>query len=152
MKLGEEGPKKPGKRVGEEETLEEGEGDATGGGGGGGGVEADSGNGGSTKKEEKRLPGSPLDPPTAGHTLAPAPTSVQPAHSHDQHHFLRSSVRPQSKRLRKDSQASCSAGGGGSGCSGAKGKGTVFARPPPPPRIDALACTHTYVHARGAER
>lgn len=118
----EEGPKKLGKRVGEEESLEEGE-------GGGGETAPNSG----TKKEEERLPGSSStseDPTIASpNLLPPAPaSSVQPAHSHDQHHFLRSSVRPQSKRLRKDTQASCSVStGGGTGCSSsARGKGMVL--------------------------
>ncbi|KAJ6657595.1 hypothetical protein lerEdw1_002311 [Lerista edwardsae] len=87
VKLGdgsaEEGLKKLGKRVGEEESLEEGEGEAGGGGGGGGGGEAAPGGG--TKKEENRLPGSPVDPPHGrphfgpGPGLPPARTQPRPA-------------------------------------------------------------------------
>ncbi|XP_030893386.1 protein cramped-like [Leptonychotes weddellii] len=54
----------------------------------------------------------------AGGRGAPSPP---PACPQDQHHFLRSSVRPQSKRLRKDS--SCAGGSGGAGGSGPRGKG-----------------------------
>lgn len=48
-------------------------------------------------------------------------TSTEPAPPcHDQHHFLRSSVRPPSKRIRKDSIGSTINGHGG-----AKSKGTA---------------------------
>ncbi|XP_054851251.1 protein cramped-like isoform X2 [Eublepharis macularius] len=109
VKLGdgsaEEGLKKLGKRAaGEEESLtEEGAGEGA--------------PGSSTKKDEGAPPAKAGDPPA----LPPAPASLQPAHGHDQHHFLRSSVRPQSKRLRKDSQASCAAGSAST--APAKGKG-----------------------------
>ncbi|XP_044289224.1 protein cramped-like isoform X2 [Varanus komodoensis] len=117
----EEGLRKLGKRAGEEEPLEEGPGD-------GGRVPVP---GGSTKKDQAIIQSSDPDggPSSASSALPPAPSSVQPAHSHDQHHFLRSSVRPQSKRLRKDSQASCAVGGGSSNAAAAaaaaaaKGKG-----------------------------
>ncbi|KAL8175165.1 UNVERIFIED_CONTAM: Protein cramped-like [Gekko kuhli] len=54
----------------------------------------------------------------------PAPP-LQPPHGHDQHHFLRSSVRPQSKRLRKDPQAppAAAAAAGSASSAPAKGKG-----------------------------
>ncbi|XP_053132734.1 protein cramped-like isoform X2 [Hemicordylus capensis] len=117
VKLGdssaEDGLKKLGKRAGEEDSLEEG--------GGEGG-----------KKEEKPLPSGTEDPPSSAPcptaacpTLPPAAPSTRPAaaHSQDQHHFLRSSVRPQSKRIRKDSQASCSVGSSGGSNGAAKGKG-----------------------------
>lgn len=116
MKLGEssgeEGVKKLGKRAGgDEESLEEE--------GAGGGGEAAPGSS-STKKEEKIINTNSSPPPNPG--LSQAPASLQPSHSQDQHHFLRSSVRPQSKRLKKDSQASSSVGSSAA----AKGKGTVF--------------------------
>ncbi|XP_028561296.2 protein cramped-like isoform X1 [Podarcis muralis] len=123
----EEGLRKLGKRAGEEESLEEGAGE--------GGEAAPST---SSTKEEEAITQSNTNrgPFLATSTLPQAPSSsssssssVQPAHSNDQHHFLRSSVRPQSKRLRKDSQASCAVGGGSSSsnataaAAAAKGKG-----------------------------
>ncbi|NXA54480.1 CRML protein, partial [Nothocercus julius] len=109
---GEEGVKKLGKRAGgDEESLEEE--------GAGGGGEAAPGSS-STKKEEKIINSNANGSPSATPAAAQAPASLQPSHSQDQHHFLRSSVRPQSKRLKKDSQASSSAGNS----STAKGKGT----------------------------
>lgn len=116
MKLGEssgeEGVKKLGKRAGgDEESLEEE---------GAGGGEAAPGSS-STKKEEI-INNNPNSSPPPNPSLSQAPASLQPSHSQDQHHFLRSSVRPQSKRLKKDSQASSSVGSS----TAAKGKGTVF--------------------------
>uniref|UniRef100_A0A8C8R6M0 Protein cramped-like n=1 Tax=Pelusios castaneus TaxID=367368 RepID=A0A8C8R6M0_9SAUR len=109
---GEEGLKKLGKRAGgDEESLEEGAGR---------GGEAAPGRS-STKKEEKIIT-TTTNNPSSSQNLPQAPSSLQPSHSQDQHHFLRSSVRPQSKRLRKDSQASCSVGNSSS--TTAKGKGT----------------------------
>ncbi|NWQ85190.1 CRML protein, partial [Burhinus bistriatus] len=111
---GEEGVKKLGKRAGgDEESLEEE-------GAGGGGGEAAPGSS-STKKEEKIINNNPNSSPPPNPSLSQAPASLQPSHSQDQHHFLRSSVRPQSKRLKKDSQASSSVGSS----TAAKGKGTV---------------------------
>ncbi|NWX88395.1 CRML protein, partial [Nothoprocta pentlandii] len=110
---GEEGVKKLGKRAGgDEESLEEE--------GAGGGGEAAPGSS-STKKEEKIINSNTNGSPSATPAAAQAPAALQPSHSQDQHHFLRSSVRPQSKRLKKDSQASSSVGNS----STAKGKGTV---------------------------
>ncbi|NWI54574.1 CRML protein, partial [Calyptomena viridis] len=110
---GEEGVKKLGKRAGgDEESLEEE--------GAGGGGEAAPGSS-STKKEEKIINNTTTSSPPPNPSLSPAPASLQPSHSQDQHHFLRSSVRPQSKRLKKDSQASSSVGSSTAG----KGKGTV---------------------------
>ncbi|XP_058142677.1 protein cramped-like isoform X2 [Dasypus novemcinctus] len=104
---GEEGLKKLGKRAADEEALE--------GEGAGGGEAAEETS--STKKEEITGPGDgPPAPP--GLPRAPSPLQVS---SQDQHHFLRSSVRPQGKRLRKD--ASCAVGSGGTSSSGARGKG-----------------------------
>uniref|UniRef100_A0A8C3KJ98 Protein cramped-like n=1 Tax=Calidris pygmaea TaxID=425635 RepID=A0A8C3KJ98_9CHAR len=98
---GEDGVKKLGKRAGgDEESLEEE--------GAGGGGEAAPGSS-STKKEEK-INNNPNSSPPPNPSLSQAPASLQPSHSQDQHHFLRSSVRPQSKRLKKDSQASSSVG------------------------------------------
>lgn len=121
MKLGEssgeEGVKKLGKRAGgDEESLEEE--------GAGGGGEAAPGSS-STKKEEKIINNNTNSSPPPNPSLSQAPASLQPSHSQDQHHFLRSSVRPQSKRLKKDSQASSSVGSS----TAAKGKGTVFWHP-----------------------
>ncbi|NXW34572.1 CRML protein, partial [Phaetusa simplex] len=99
---GEDGVKKLGKRAGgDEESLEEE--------GAGGGGEAAPGSS-STKKEEKIINNNPNSSPPPNPSLSQAPASLQPSHSQDQHHFLRSSVRPQSKRLKKDSQASSSVG------------------------------------------
>uniref|UniRef100_A0A8D0HJJ7 Protein cramped-like n=1 Tax=Sphenodon punctatus TaxID=8508 RepID=A0A8D0HJJ7_SPHPU len=93
---GEEGVKKLGKRAGgDEESLEEE--------GAGGGGEAAPGSS-STKKEEKIINNNTINNPSSSPNLPQAPSSLQPSHNQDQHHFLRSSVRPQSKRLRKDSQ------------------------------------------------
>uniref|UniRef100_A0A672TJI8 Protein cramped-like n=1 Tax=Strigops habroptila TaxID=2489341 RepID=A0A672TJI8_STRHB len=98
---GEEGVKKLGKRAGgDEESLEEE---------GAGGGEAAPGSS-STKKEEKIINNNTNSSPPPNPSLSQAPASLQPSHSQDQHHFLRSSVRPQSKRLKKDSQASSSVG------------------------------------------
>ncbi|KAJ7419351.1 protein cramped-like isoform X1 [Pitangus sulphuratus] len=109
---GEEGVKKLGKRAGgDEESLEEE--------GAGGGGEAAPGSS-STKKEEKIINNNTTSSPPPNPSLSPAPASLQPSHSQDQHHFLRSSVRPQSKRLKKDSQASSSVG------SSTAGKGKVY--------------------------
>ncbi|XP_061455710.1 protein cramped-like isoform X2 [Rhineura floridana] len=120
----EEGLRKLGKRAGEEESLEEGAGEGA----------APSSSTASTKEEEAIIQSN-----TNGASFSATPSTLpqdpsssssssgQPAHSNDQHHFLRSSVRPQSKRLRKDSQASCVAGGAGSSSNtttaAAKGKG-----------------------------
>ncbi|XP_064246213.1 protein cramped-like isoform X5 [Passer domesticus] len=99
---GEEGVKKLGKRAGgDEESLEEE--------GAGGGGEAAPGSS-NTKKEEKIINSNTTSSPPPNPSLSPAPASLQPSQSQDQHHFLRSSVRPQSKRLKKDSQASSSVG------------------------------------------
>lgn len=63
-------------------------------------------------------PGSAQPGPALGHQTQP---SVEPsAPCHDQHHFLRSSVRPPSKRIRKDSIGSAINGHGG-----AKSKGNI---------------------------
>ncbi|NXT20851.1 CRML protein, partial [Syrrhaptes paradoxus] len=109
---GEEGVKKLGKRAGGDESLEEE--------GAGGGGEAAPGSS-STKKEEKIINNNTNSSPPPNPSLSQAPASLQASHSQDQHHFLRSSVRPQSKRLKKDSQASSSV----VSSTAAKGKGTV---------------------------
>ncbi|XP_072456120.1 protein cramped-like isoform X2 [Notamacropus eugenii] len=101
---GEEGLKKLGKRSADEESLE---------GEGAGGGEAAEESSPSTKKEEKIIGNNNSNNPSS--------SSLQPASSQDQHHFLRSSVRPQSKRFRKDS--ACAVGSSSSGASSAKGKG-----------------------------
>ncbi|XP_077172926.1 protein cramped-like isoform X2 [Paroedura picta] len=104
VKLGEDGHKKLGKRAaasaagGEESPAEEGAGE----------------DGGGTKKDQAGPPG----------TADGGPPPLAPALGHDQHHFLRSSVRPQSKRLRKDGQAAATGLGGGAGPPPAKGKGS----------------------------
>uniref|UniRef100_A0A8C0FQ01 Protein cramped-like n=1 Tax=Bubo bubo TaxID=30461 RepID=A0A8C0FQ01_BUBBB len=120
---GEEGVKKLGKRAGgDEESLEEE--------GAGGGGEAAPGSS-STKKEEKIINNNTNSSPPPNPSLSQAPASLQPSHSQDQHHFLRSSVRPQSKRLKKDSQASSSVGsstaakGGVGGVTSADNGGTT---------------------------
>ncbi|XP_019363170.1 PREDICTED: protein cramped-like isoform X2 [Gavialis gangeticus] len=115
---GEEGVKKLGKRAGgDEESLEEE--------GAGGGGEAAPGSSSSTKKEEKIINNNTNNNPPANPSLPQAPSSLQPSHSQDQHHFLRSSVRPQSKRLRKDSQASSSTGNSSSTTAKSKGADNV---------------------------
>ncbi|XP_036166979.1 protein cramped-like isoform X2 [Myotis myotis] len=105
---GEEGLKRLGKRAAEEEALE-------GEGAGGGDSAEDSGG---TKRDGKTPRGGGPPAPASG----PQAPSPPPACPQDQHHFLRSSVRPQSKRLRKDSSG---AGGSSSstGGSGPRGKG-----------------------------
>ncbi|NXL49470.1 CRML protein, partial [Podilymbus podiceps] len=109
---GEEGVKKLGKRGGgDEESLEEE---------GAGGGEAAPGS--SSTKKEKIINNTTNSSPPTNPSLSQGPASLQPSHSQDQHHFLRSSVRPQSKRLKKDSQAASSVGSS----TAAKGKGTVF--------------------------
>ncbi|KAM6424387.1 protein cramped-like isoform 2-T2 [Liasis olivaceus] len=111
----EEGVRKLGKRAGEEEGCPEA---------GGGGAEGAPG--GTKKGEEAALRDEANGGPSSGGPASP-PASCGPAPGHDQHHFLRSSVRPQSKRLRKDPQASCAAAGGAGGGGGTaptgKGKG-----------------------------
>lgn len=137
MKLGEsggeEGVKKLGKRAGgDEESLEEE--------GAGGGGEAAPGSS-STKKEEKIINSNTTSSPPPNPSLAQAPAVLQPSHSQDQHHFLRSSVRPQSKRLKKDSQASSSIGSSAA----VKGKGTVFWHPPQNPQGGGVWMGHLCV-------
>ncbi|XP_077007876.1 uncharacterized protein LOC143675714 [Tamandua tetradactyla] len=100
---GEEGLKKLGKRAADEESLERE--------GAGGGEAAEETS--STKKEEITSPGSDSTPAPSGLPQGPCPLQVS---SPDQHHFLRSSLRPQSKRLRKDS--SCAVGSSGTSSSG----------------------------------
>lgn len=106
---GEDGLKRLGKRAADDDSLE-GEGP-------GGGDAADESGG---TKRDARTPrdGDDGPPAPAGGPQAPSPP---PACPQDQHHFLRSSVRPQSKRLRKDS--SCAGGSGSAGGSGPRGKG-----------------------------
>ncbi|XP_077841207.1 protein cramped-like isoform X7 [Macaca mulatta] len=106
---GEDGLKKLGKRAADEESLE---------GEGAGGADAAEESSG-TKRDEKT--------PRAGADGAPAPPGAPQASSppqgspQDQHHFLRSSVRPQSKRPRKDPPSAL--GSGNAGGSGPRGKG-----------------------------
>lgn len=107
---GEEGLKRLGKRAADEDALE-------GEGAGSGDAAEDSGG---TKRDGKTPRGGGGGPPApAG---GPQAQSPPPACPQDQHHFLRSSVRPQSKRLRKDS--SCAGGSSSAGSSGPRGKGT----------------------------
>ncbi|XP_018528274.1 LOW QUALITY PROTEIN: protein cramped-like [Lates calcarifer] len=66
------------------------------------------------------LPASPPNRTGLGSTQQPQ-TSAEPAPPcHDQHHFLRSSVRPPSKRIRKDSIGSTINGHGGAKSKGAE--------------------------------
>ncbi|XP_049624034.1 protein cramped-like isoform X3 [Suncus etruscus] len=102
---GEDGLKKLGKRPAEEDSLE---GEAA----GAGDAAQDDDDGGGTKRDGK----SPRDG-SEGPPDPPGPSSSA-AGPQDQHHFLRSSVRPQSKRPRKDSP--CAVGSGGPG---PRGKG-----------------------------
>ncbi|XP_070617165.1 protein cramped-like isoform X2 [Erythrolamprus reginae] len=128
----EEGLRKPGKRgaaASEEEGCPEG-------GCGGEGAKKAEEEGGTPQGETNggpssgAPPASPLVAAASSTSGPPPPPPPPPAPGHDQHHFLRSSVRPQSKRLRKDPQASCVAAAvGGTGSSGGnaapagKGKG-----------------------------
>ncbi|XP_072798480.1 protein cramped-like isoform X1 [Vicugna pacos] len=106
---GEEGLKRLGKRSADEDSLE--------GEGAGGGDAAEESGG--TKRDGKtpRDGGDGPQVPSGG----PQAPSPPPACPQDQHHFLRSSVRPQSKRLRKD--PSCSGGSSSASSSGPRGKG-----------------------------
>ncbi|XP_058508745.1 protein cramped-like isoform X2 [Solea solea] len=65
------------------------------------------------------LPASPPNRTGLGDTQQPHTSAESAPQCHDQHHFLRSSVRPPSKRIRKDSIGSAINGHGG-----AKSKGT----------------------------
>ncbi|XP_068606342.1 protein cramped-like [Brachionichthys hirsutus] len=66
------------------------------------------------------LPASPTNRAVLGSNQHPQ-TSVEPTlPCHDQHHFLRSSVRPPSKRIRKDSIGSAINGHGGAKSKGAE--------------------------------
>lgn len=107
---GEEGLKRLGKRAAEEEALE--------GEGAGGGDSAEDGGG---TKRDGRTPRGGGPPAPASGPQAPSPP---PACPQDQHHFLRSSVRPQSKRLRKDSSGAGGSSSSSTGGSGPRGKGT----------------------------
>lgn len=102
---GEDGLKKLGKRPAEEDSLE---GEAA----GAGDAAQDDDGGGGTKRDGKSPRDGGEGPPDP-----PGPSSSA-AGPQDQHHFLRSSVRPQSKRPRKDSP--CAVGSGGPG---PRGKG-----------------------------
>ncbi|KAH0631859.1 hypothetical protein JD844_019742 [Phrynosoma platyrhinos] len=123
----EEGLRKLGKRAGEEGSLGQ-EGSLEEGTGGGGAGQAAPSSSSSTKKEEEATFQSNTngEPALAGPALLQAPSSAQPTHNQDQHHFLRSSVRPQSKRFRKDSQASC---GDNSGTSSGSSSGILPSTP-----------------------
>lgn len=70
------------------------------------------------------LPASPPNRTGLGSTQHPQSSAESAPPCHDQHHFLRSSVRPPSKRIRKDSIGSAINGHGG-----AKSKGTSGDRP-----------------------
>uniref|UniRef100_A0A8C5L1G3 Protein cramped-like n=1 Tax=Jaculus jaculus TaxID=51337 RepID=A0A8C5L1G3_JACJA len=104
---GEEGLKKLGKRTADEESLD---GEGPGG--------ADAAEDGSSTKRDGPTPRAAGAPAPPGGPPAPSPPQGSPQ---DQHHFLRSSVRPQSKRPRKD--APCALSNGGSSSSGPRGKG-----------------------------
>lgn len=106
---GEDGLKRLGKRAADEDALE--------GEGAGGGDPAE--DGGGTKRDGKTPRGGGAPAPASG----PQAPSPPPACPQDQHHFLRSSVRPQSKRLRKDSAGAGGSGGGSTSGSGPRGKG-----------------------------
>ncbi|XP_062820731.1 protein cramped-like isoform X2 [Anolis carolinensis] len=126
----EEGSRKPGKRAGEEGSLEEEEEGDEGAGQAAGGEAA--------PNSDTKAAADDEDAPFPSHTngesslaaaaLLPAPSSAQP--TQDQHHFLRSSVRPQSKRFRKDSQAPCALAGGvgGHSASGINNNSTAVTR------------------------
>ncbi|XP_045427423.1 protein cramped-like isoform X6 [Pipistrellus kuhlii] len=106
---GEDGLKRLGKRAADEDALE--------GEGAGGGDPAE--DGGGTKRDGKTPRGGGAPAPASG----PQAPSPPPACPQDQHHFLRSSVRPQSKRLRKDSAGAGGSGGSSTSGSGPRGKG-----------------------------
>ncbi|XP_023472404.2 protein cramped-like isoform X2 [Equus caballus] len=106
---GEEGLKRLGKRSADEDALE---------GEGAGGGDAAEESGGTKRDGKTPRDGGDGPPAPSGGPQAP---SLPPACPQDQHHFLRSSVRPQSKRLRKDS--SCAGGSSSAGSSGPRGKG-----------------------------
>lgn len=112
---GDEGLRRLGKRSADEDALD-GEGPGA----------AAARDGGTKRDAETPRDGGGGPPAPAGGPPAPSPP---PACPQDQHHFLRSSVRPQSKRPRKD--ASCAGGGG----PGPRGKGTAT---PSPSRARAL--------------
>lgn len=128
---GEEGLKKLGKRTADEESLD---GEGPGG--------ADAADSSSTKRDGQtpRAAGAPA-PPRGLPTPSPPQGSPQ-----DQHHFLRSSVRPQSKRPRKD--APCAVGSSGASGSGPRGKGrdSILWRLTRPPRV-ALAGARAPFHS-----
>nr|XP_014344998.1 PREDICTED: protein cramped-like isoform X2 [Latimeria chalumnae] len=104
---GDEGIKKLGKRSedGEEEAVE------------GAGGEPENEESSNSKTEEHINPSSSSSSST---NLQQTSSPLQPSQTQDQHHFLRSSVRPPSKRLRKDPLAFTS----GTTSSNAKGKGS----------------------------
>uniref|UniRef100_A0A2K5W6Y7 Protein cramped-like n=1 Tax=Macaca fascicularis TaxID=9541 RepID=A0A2K5W6Y7_MACFA len=105
---GEDGLKKLGKRAADEESLE---------GEGAGGADAAEESSG-TKRDEKTPGPAPTAPPRPRRAAGVFPPQGSPQ---DQHHFLRSSVRPQSKRPRKDPPSAL--GSGNAGGSGPRGKG-----------------------------
>ncbi|KAM9844042.1 protein cramped-like [Aulostomus maculatus] len=66
------------------------------------------------------LPASPPNRTGLGSNQQPQPSTEPAPPCHDQHHFLRSSVRPPSKRIRKDSIGSAINGHGGAKSKGAE--------------------------------
>ncbi|XP_014442507.1 protein cramped-like [Tupaia chinensis] len=106
---GEEGLKKLGKRSADEESLD-------GEGAGGADADADAADESSGTKRAAQSPRADGTPAPAG-PQAPSPPQGSPQ---DQHHFLRSRVRPQSKRPRKEPPCAVGSGAGGSG---PRGKG-----------------------------
>ncbi|XP_070836442.1 protein cramped-like isoform X1 [Chaetodon trifascialis] len=66
------------------------------------------------------LPASPPNRAGLGSTQHPQTSAESAPPCHDQHHFLRSSVRPPSKRIRKDSIGSAVNGHGGAKSKGAE--------------------------------
>ncbi|XP_030654198.1 protein cramped-like isoform X4 [Nomascus leucogenys] len=112
---GEDGLKKLGKRAADEESLE---------GEGAGGADAAEESSGTKRDEKTPRAGADGVPAPPGAPQAPSPPQGSPQ---DQHHFLRSSVRPQSKRPRKDPPSavgSSNAGGSGPRGKGAEGGGS----------------------------
>ncbi|XP_034795484.1 protein cramped-like isoform X1 [Pan paniscus] len=106
---GEDGLKKLGKRAADEESLE---------GEGAGGADAAEESSGTKRDEKTPRAGADGPPAPPGAPQAPSPPQGSPQ---DQHHFLRSSVRPQSKRPRKDPPSAV--GSGNASGSGPRGKG-----------------------------